>query len=57
MFKGIPKQKSRAVLSSSGIISIFVIMASMATVVFLLYAYRNPHSTPGQILIRVSKLL
>ncbi|XP_075211813.1 plexin domain containing lethal (1) G0289 [Lycorma delicatula] len=49
---GIPKEKSRKVLSSSGLISVLVIMTSMATVVFLIYAYRNPHSTPGQILIR-----
>lgn len=42
----------------SGIVTIlFLITLVLGLSVWLMYAYRNPHSASGQILIRVSKFL
>lgn len=42
-------------MGASGIISIlFLVGIVLGLAVWILYAYRNPHTTSGQILIRVS---
>lgn len=45
-----PKSKA----SVSGVLAIFLLVALIASVgIWILYAYKNPHSTSGQILIKV----
>lgn len=47
------KQNTKA--SVSGVSAIFLLLALISSIgIWILYAYRNPHSTSGQILIKVS---
>lgn len=47
------QSEKRTALGSSGVISLLLVMTSLAAAAFIfLFAYRNPHSAVGQLLIR-----
>lgn len=52
--EGGPTQSSSKA-SFSGVMAIFLLLALVASIaIWILYAYKNPHSTSGQILIKVN---
>lgn len=51
-------KKKAASVGVSGVLSILFVVGLLASLgMWVLYAYRNPHSASGQLLIRVSHLI